>query len=86
MMCFPLLLLLSAKVALEKRVEQLEKDHQELLNENIRITEDSHSLVRTLTSLFVGGGGVCVCMRVLGSFQCFPIHTVVCKRHTKCAL
>ena len=37
-----------AKAALEKRVEQLEKDHQELLNENIRITEDSHSLVRAL--------------------------------------
>ena len=34
----------AAKVTLERKVEQLEKDHQELLNENLRITEDSHNL------------------------------------------
>ena len=33
-----------AKAAIESRMEQLEKDHQELLNENISITENSQSL------------------------------------------
>ena len=54
-LCLSFLLPPPAKAALEKRVEQLEKDHQELLNENIRITEDSHSLV-----------SMCVCQGVCG--------------------
>jgi hypothetical protein len=34
-------------------VEQLEKDHQELLNENIRMTEDSHNLNNDLRKQLV---------------------------------
>lgn len=30
---------------LEKQVESLDKERQELLNENIKINEDSHKLV-----------------------------------------
>ena len=72
-LCLSFLLPPPAKAALEKRVEQLEKDHQELLNENIRITEDSHSLVSmcvwTVCVRVCVGGVISVCVGVMWAFS-----------------